>query len=232
MEDSSLYSSAALWIKQELLLMHLRQLKTLQCPAVHAALLPGTLTLPRRQWSGTPQQGYSNPFVLRLHPYANILKLKLSAQFTTYATNPQWTTKLNTKFFLPIYFLLLLLLDSTFSWKERDICLKKFTLGRKEVEHMAFPAMSQGSVKNHTGEKRSVSAVLQEAEHAFTAWTKVKLRMWYGTVFAWTDNFWLVKVWMLWMDFICHLDVPYGDLQLIWYCDTITNRTAPQAHNI
>lgn len=34
---------------------------------------------------------------------------------------------------------------------------------------MAFPAMSQGSVKNHTGEKRSVSAALQEAEHAFTA---------------------------------------------------------------
>jgi len=60
---------------------------------------------------------------------------------------------------------------------------------------MAFPAMSQGSVKSHTGEKRSVSAVLQEAEHAFTAWTQLKLRMWCVTVFAWADNFWLVEVW-------------------------------------
>lgn len=170
--------------------------------------------------------------MLRLHPYANILKLKLSAQFTTYATNPQWITKLNAHFFLPICFLLLFLLDSRSSWKGKDICLKKFTLGRKEVEHMAFPVMSQGSVKKRTGEKRSVSAVLQEAEHAFTAWTKVKLRMWCGMVFAWTDNFWLVKVRMLWMDFICHLDVPHSDLQLIWYCDTITHCKAPQAHNM
>lgn len=34
---------------------------------------------------------------------------------------------------------------------------------------MAFPAMFQGFVKNHTGEKRSVSVVLEEAEHAFIA---------------------------------------------------------------
>lgn len=34
---------------------------------------------------------------------------------------------------------------------------------------MASPAMSQGSLKNHTGEKRSVSATLQETEHALTA---------------------------------------------------------------
>lgn len=192
----------------------------------------GLLPLSLRQGSGAPQHGYSNPSILKLHPYANISKLKLSAQFTTYATNPWWITKLNIKFFLPIYFLLLLLLDSRFSWKERDICLKKFTLGRKEVEHMAFPAMSQGSVKNHTGEKRSVSAVLWEAEHAFAAQTKVKLRMWCGMVFSWTDNFWLVKVWMLWMDFICHLDVTHVDLQLKWYCNTITHCTTPKVHKM
>jgi len=34
---------------------------------------------------------------------------------------------------------------------------------------MAFLAVSQGSVENHTGEKRSVSTALQEAEHTFTA---------------------------------------------------------------
>lgn len=186
---------------------------------------------PRRQGSGTPQQGYSNIFILRLHLYANILQPKLNARFPTYATNPQWIAKLKTKFFLPIYFLLLLLLGSRFSWKERDICLKKFTLGRKEVEHMAFPAMSQGSVKTHTGEKRSVSAVLWEAKHAFTAQTKVKLRMWCGMVFSWTDNFWLVKVWMLWMDFICHLEVPHFHLQLKWYCNTISHCTTPEVHN-
>lgn len=151
---------------------------------------------------------HSSKAIQTLNPYANILQLKLSAQFTTYATNPWWITKLNTKFFLPIYFLLLLLLDSRFSWKERDIYLKKFTLGRKEAEHMAFPAMSQGSVKTHTGEKRSVSAVLWEAEHAFAAQTKVKLRMWCGMVFSWTDNFWLVRVWMVWVLWMDHL--PFG----------------------
>lgn len=231
-EDSSLYSSAALQIRQELLLMHLRQFKTLQCPAVHLTPLPGTCAPAKEavKWN-TPGRIFK-PLCTETSSICKYFKAKTEYSVTTYATNPQWITKLNTKFFLPIYFLLLLLLDSRFSWKERDICLKKFTLGRKEVEHMAFPAMSQGSVKNHTGEKRSVSAVLQEAEHAFTAWTKVKLRMWCGTVFAWTDNFWLVKVWMLWMDFICRLDVPHGDLQLIWYCDTITQCTAPQAHNI
>lgn len=42
---------------------------------------------------------YSSPFKVRLHPYENILRLQLSAQFTAYATNPQRITKLNTKFF-------------------------------------------------------------------------------------------------------------------------------------
>lgn len=53
-----------------------------------------------------------------------------------------------------------------------------------------------------------------------------------GTVFAWTDNFWLVKIWTLQMDFMCCSDVPHSDLQLILYCDTIPDCTAPQAHNI
>lgn len=125
------FQSAALWIWQTR--ADFGASETIQdrtkssCPRTSA---PAKETA---EWSTpvTSQQGYSSPFIVRLHPYANILKLKLSAQFTTYATNPQWIAKLKTFFFsCPLIFFLL---DSRFSQKERDICLKKFSLAEKRL---------------------------------------------------------------------------------------------------
>lgn len=83
--------------------MVLRQFKTPQCPAASLAPLPGTSAPAKEaaEWNHPSHviARYSSPFKVRLHPYENILRLQLSAQFTAYATNPQRITKLNTKFF-------------------------------------------------------------------------------------------------------------------------------------